>query len=119
MCEGYELRLSWPHKDNRKRAIVGLSPTKQSDATELGELKFINATFSDMEMQRFLADLAPSGKFFDSAMKHTNDTFLVTNQNEYPSQFTLAAPIQWIPWKLITKEVDLLQYCKLGDEKCG
>ncbi|RYC65036.1 hypothetical protein CHU98_g1145 [Xylaria longipes] len=56
-CEGYGLRLSWPRENDKKRAIVAVSPvTGASMRTRHQSFgPFINTTSQDIELYRHLA----------------------------------------------------------------
>ncbi|KAK1979392.1 fungal-specific transcription factor domain-containing protein [Colletotrichum cereale] len=50
-CEGYEIRLSWPKEDDRKRAMTGISPPAILHPGRGTDL-FVNTTLQDMELYR-------------------------------------------------------------------
>ncbi|KAL7917391.1 fungal-specific transcription factor domain-containing protein [Trichoderma austrokoningii] len=50
-CEGYEMRLSWPKDNDKKRAIVGDSPPEISRLSRRNNL-FVNTTWQDMQVYR-------------------------------------------------------------------
>ncbi|KAH8891149.1 hypothetical protein GQ53DRAFT_687393 [Thozetella sp. PMI_491] len=49
-CQGYELRLSWPRDNDKKRAITGTSPPAATRPLRGTHLPFINTTSQDVEV---------------------------------------------------------------------
>ncbi|OLN90044.1 Arginine metabolism regulation protein II [Colletotrichum chlorophyti] len=59
-CEGYELRLSWPRNDDKRRAITAnnapLAATSLIQSSQRStNLTFVNTTWQDMELYGYLA----------------------------------------------------------------
>ncbi|KAF2972199.1 hypothetical protein GQX73_g1501 [Xylaria multiplex] len=56
-CEGYELRLSWPRDNDKRRAIRATLPvtSKRAQARYLGYNPFINTTSQDVEFYHRLS----------------------------------------------------------------
>lgn len=57
-CMGYELRLSWPAKNNRKRAMLGkASPLKSNESRiSTSGLRTVNVTSWDIVVYNYLAN---------------------------------------------------------------
>ncbi|KAL1863851.1 hypothetical protein VTK73DRAFT_6351 [Phialemonium thermophilum] len=54
-CRGYEPRLSWPRKDDKKRTMAGPSPPAAVRPPTASRLFFINATYRDVQVYRHLS----------------------------------------------------------------
>lgn len=94
VCQGYEMRLSWPREGDRrrsKRVDTALSVPKLSGQTEQThtELFFVNTTWQEMEMYGYL-----------SGQKHAGNLV------------QLLPPLWRQPQQQVS-HMDLVQYCKL------
>jgi hypothetical protein len=85
-CQGYDVRLSWPRTNDRKRAMVGETPMR-IEANGIYPLRIVNTFNSDIEIH----------------FRMTIDGF--------DSRPVIPTPLSWSP---ITSEADynLLQFCK-------
>lgn len=59
-CEGYELRLSWPREDDKRRAMTGTNaPSVLVSQSQPGQIPsdifFVNTTWQDMELYGYLS----------------------------------------------------------------
>lgn len=63
-CEGYELRLSWPREDDKRRAMTGtnappvlVSPSQSGQTSS--DVLFVNTTWQDMKVYGYLSGRRP------------------------------------------------------------
>lgn len=90
-CEGYEIRLSWPRDNDKKRAIVADSPLAVLNPGRRSNL-FVNTTWQDMEVYRDI-------------------TLRVQ-----PSPHRIRSiPKLWMQPQPCSKYTDLIQHCKSID----
>ncbi|KUJ23302.1 uncharacterized protein LY89DRAFT_680072 [Mollisia scopiformis] len=56
-CQGYEIRLSWPRRNDRKRSILGktLTGTGKINSGLYSPVRIVNTSTSDIELYHYLA----------------------------------------------------------------
>ncbi|KAI0424662.1 fungal-specific transcription factor domain-containing protein [Xylaria sp. FL1042] len=54
LCQGYELRLSWPKRVDGRRWIIGDSPLRGKRMASGLRLHFVNASFRDIQLYHYL-----------------------------------------------------------------
>ncbi|KAK3941283.1 arginine metabolism regulation protein II [Diplogelasinospora grovesii] len=93
-CQGYELRLSWPRDDDKRRAITGnnappvvVSPSQSNQRPT--NLFFVNTTWQDMELYGYL-----SGQM-------------------HPYHLLRSSPKLWRQPQQRVNHADLVHHCKL------
>ncbi|CAI6341806.1 unnamed protein product [Periconia digitata] len=94
ICKGYGVRLSWPHKNDRKRAMVAASRTR-SDVALLSSSELVNVFSSDIERLSKIYGRTKSRRWAEATA--FTDPFLARN----PS---------WTPTTLVDVEADLFSY---------
>lgn len=112
-CEGYDLRLSWPRENDRRRAIIGPSSREEIDVPLSKEIRLINASNWDMELHRRLVDSKSSTNFVWNSYENLKDKVEVIDKGRYPLPSASIRPLRWIPWELHAREIDLIHYCEL------
>jgi hypothetical protein len=94
-CQGYELRLSWPRDNDKRRAITGnnappvVESSSQSSHKSTG-LHFVNTTWQDMELYGYLAG------------------------HMHPHHLSRFSSKLWRQPQQRANHLDLAHYCKLG-----
>lgn len=89
-CQGYGVRLSWPKQNDKKRTILGTSPTTQARVPWHIQHMFINTTWRDIETYRRITS--------------NNGLILVTLSQRVPRLERQPQPQ--------VKHAELLNYCK-------
>lgn len=113
-CTGYGTRLSWPRRNDPRRAIVGPAPARKRAAPAVSSLRFVNASSWDIELFQFLSTSADLyGNLLRTAV--INPTFgtlqdLPVRRKESHLPL-LKAPSSWVAMQLKPMEKDLFQYC--------
>ena len=114
-CEGYGTRLSWPRRDDPRRAIIGPAPAKRRGTATKSGLRLVNASSWDIE----LLQLVPtSADVYGTLLQGLEATYAAPSHNHLPIAISktslplLRTPITWVDLQLSPIEKDLFEYCQ-------
>ena len=93
-CQGYEMRLSWPRDDDKRRAIMGDLPQVMMRVRPETNLFFINTTWREVEL-------------------HSRRSLQVEPLPEAEPSSDL-----WRQPQLRASHMDLVHYCKFETAPC-
>ncbi|EWZ32224.1 hypothetical protein BFJ63_vAg5329 [Fusarium oxysporum f. sp. narcissi] len=106
-CQGYEARLSWPRKNDRKRAMVCTTakqaPVSFQETSEIPRRLFlINTSFRDVELHNYLSSQYHQAQVSVSPSKPLKQPAIHTNQNELLQYFHHLAHLSLVTFSTTT-----------------
>ncbi|KAF1816827.1 hypothetical protein P152DRAFT_504320 [Eremomyces bilateralis CBS 781.70] len=93
-CDGFGLRLSWPHSSDRKRAVFTVPPRNESSFNKSDDISFVQTTSWDMRIHYRLSA---------EGWNRTVGKYLSGSP-------VLTTPVRWIPHQLDASQEALVQY---------
>ncbi|KAF4972586.1 hypothetical protein FSARC_859 [Fusarium sarcochroum] len=112
-CKGYGMRLSWPRRNDTRRAIVGPAPRQARLAVVQSEPQLVNTSSRDIKLNDLVSD---STFTYDGALQGTAkaiaqvlDDARAAQASQTPTAL-LKSPKPWAALQLSPIEMDLFQY---------
>lgn len=117
-CEGYGTRLSWPRRNDPRRAVIGPAPApteRQVPAAQSG-IRLVNASSWDVELFRLVST---STDVFGTLLQGLETSPAPPTHGHLPIESSsqtslplLKTPVTVASMQLGPDEMDLFQYCQ-------
>lgn len=116
-CDGFSLRLSWPHSRNRKRAVFAIPPRIEASFNKSDDIFFVQTTSWDMRMHYRLSTegwnrKTPGPPLNACKTPDGSHRSAGTGGNYLSGNPVLPTPVRWIPHQLDASQEALVQYCE-------